>query len=88
MVPISALITASSAPADVRRKLGRITVHGLLAATLALDAQRPDPSWQEWRAVWPTKEDFEDTIPLMWGSQLQELLPPGAKGDWPESPML
>lgn len=88
MAPASVLITASSASAEVRRKLGRITVHGLLAAMLALDAQGPDPSWQEWRVVWPSREDFNNTIPLLWESHWQELLPPGAKGKRPVSVML
>ncbi|KAI9784718.1 MAG: hypothetical protein M1816_000721 [Peltula sp. TS41687] len=79
VVPVSTLITASLVSADVRRKLGRITVHGLLAAILTLDAQRPKSTWQEWRAVWPSRQDFKDTIPLLWESQWPELLPPGAK---------
>jgi hypothetical protein len=31
-----------------------------------------------WRAVLPTKADFEESIPLMWHSSLQALLPPAS----------
>jgi hypothetical protein len=56
-----------------------ITVHGKLAASLALwysDASHDE--YALWQAVWPTSEDFKDTMPIHWNQQLQDLLPRAA----------
>ncbi|KAI0384344.1 SET domain-containing protein [Hypomontagnella monticulosa] len=48
-----------------------ISIHGLLAADLALDASS---KYSAWNAVYPTPEDFL-SIPLLWPSELCALLP-------------
>lgn len=78
-VPAPVVVTAASAPADVSRAIGDITVHGLLAASLALDAQDDSSRWRQWRAMWPSKHDFRQSHPLLWDPKLQNLLPPAAK---------
>ena len=53
-----------------------VTVHGKLAATLAL--WYSDPTHDEyalWQAVWPTEEDFKSTMPIYYNKKLQDLLP-------------
>jgi hypothetical protein len=54
-------------------------VHGKLAAALALWCS--DPKHQEyelWQNVWPTKNDFNSTMPFYYAKELQNLLPPAA----------
>jgi hypothetical protein len=53
-----------------------VTVHGKLAASLAL--WYSDPTHDEyalWQAVWPTEEDFRSTMPIYYNKKLQDLLP-------------
>ncbi|KAJ4384137.1 hypothetical protein N0V86_000982 [Didymella sp. IMI 355093] len=53
-----------------------VTVHGKLAASLAL--WYSDPAHEEyalWQAVWPTEEDFRSTMPIHYNKKLQDLLP-------------
>lgn len=57
-----------------------VTVHGKLAASLAL--WYSDPSHEKyalWQAVWPTKEDFQSTMPIYHNKKLQESLPRAAE---------
>lgn len=57
-----------------------VTVHGKLAASLAL--WYSDPSHGDyalWQAVWPTEEDFRSTMPIYWSKTLQNLLPRAAE---------
>lgn len=78
---MSVIVTASTVPKNITSAIGQITVHGLLAAVLTLDASNNDqPSWQKWRAVWPTYQDFQQSHPLLWDPALQKLLPPAAEG--------
>lgn len=57
-----------------------VTVHGKLAASLAL--WYSDPSHDKyalWQAVWPTEEDFRSTMPIYHNKVLQDLLPRAAE---------
>lgn len=58
------------------RSLGDITVHGLLAADLAMDQSSTRAPW---RAVLPSREEFVESMPLMWDPSLQALLPFASK---------
>jgi hypothetical protein len=49
-----------------------MSVHGLLAADLALDTSE---LYAEWNAVCPNKSDLEASIPLAWALALQSHLP-------------
>ncbi|KAL3420204.1 SET domain-containing protein [Phlyctema vagabunda] len=75
-VPLSALRTVRTVPKLISKAIGKITVHGLLAAHLTLDTS---PHRSTWRAVLPSKRDFEESVPLMWHKDLQALLPQDAK---------
>jgi len=72
-VPDSAMRTVLTVPKSISKPIGAITVQGLLAAELAMDTSEIRAPW---RAVLPTKEDFEESMPLMWHPSLQTLLPP------------
>lgn len=74
--PISALQTAQTIPKSISRAIGTISVNGLLAAEFAMDISETRASW---RAVLPTRADFEESIPFLWHPSLQALLPTGAR---------
>jgi len=73
--PTSALRTVQTVPKSISRLVGTISVNGLLATELAMDTSEVRAPW---RAVLPTKEDFEESMPLMWHPSLQALLPPAS----------
>ncbi|KAH6648781.1 SET domain-containing protein [Truncatella angustata] len=75
-VPTSCLRSIDTVPTAVRSKLPKdISVHGLLAADLALDTS---DKYSIWNAVCPRPEDFT-SMPLLWPVPLQSLLPGPAK---------
>ena len=56
-----------------------MTVHGRLAACLALWYTNQKPhDYRLWQDVWPTREDFEVTMPYFYPQALQALLPHAA----------
>ncbi|OAL57086.1 SET domain-containing protein [Pyrenochaeta sp. DS3sAY3a] len=60
-------------------KVNTTTVHGRLAAALALWYTNTKPnSYGPWQAVWPTATDFKATMPLFYPKALQDLLPDAA----------
>ncbi|RYC64259.1 hypothetical protein CHU98_g1972 [Xylaria longipes] len=72
-VPTNCLRTLSTVPKARLRRLGdtSISVHGILAADLALDASS---KFAPWDAVVPQPEDLVG-MPLTWHPDLQALLP-------------
>lgn len=78
-VPISALRTKDKVPTAIVTNLPKdVTVHGLLAADLALNKAANDTKYSKWQAVVPTEEDILQSMPLTWPASLQSLLPAGA----------
>lgn len=76
-VPTTCLRTTDTVPKALELKLPRsISVHGLLAADLALslDLDPTEDHQAPWNAVCPTPADFA-TMPLQWPAELQALLP-------------
>lgn len=72
-VPTALLRTLDTVPKAITRKLPKdISVHGLLAADLALDRSR---TYKKWNAVVPSKEELDDAVPLAWVPDLQTYLP-------------
>ncbi|KAF2131900.1 SET domain-containing protein [Dothidotthia symphoricarpi CBS 119687] len=56
-----------------------ITVHGKLAASLAIWYSDPShKDYQLWQDVWPTQQDFRSTMPLYYPKAAQDLLPHAA----------
>ena len=75
-IPIRAIRSLHTVPKDLSRKLGsELSIHGLLAAELAL--QRNDTA--DWASLVPQWTDFENTVPMLWPEELQQLLPAEAK---------
>lgn len=78
-VPISALRTKHTVPTTIVASLPKdVTVHGLLAADLALNKAANDTKYTKWQAVVPMVEDIQQSMPLTWPASLQSLLPAGA----------
>lgn len=78
-VPISALRTKDTVPTSIISSLPKdVTVHGLLAADLALNKAANETKYSKWQAVVPTVEDIQQSMPLTWPASLQSLLPAGA----------
>lgn len=75
-VPITALRTVHTVPRSISKALGTITVHGLLAAELSLDASS---TFTLWHAVLPRQDEFSESMPILWNEKLQSLLPEGSK---------
>ncbi|UPK91970.1 hypothetical protein LCI18_002905 [Fusarium solani-melongenae] len=75
-VPLKALRTIDTVPKHISDALHSVSVHGILAAEIALDKS---DDFAVWKTVLPTKEDLESGMPMMWPSELQLLLPRRAK---------
>jgi hypothetical protein len=56
------------------------TVQGTIAAALTNLADDSERYYKSWETVWPTKEDFEQSMPICWSEELQALLPVATKG--------
>ena len=70
-VPASVLLTVNTIPKDFCKLHRGITVHGLLASFLAFggsDTLRYSP----WRNTWPSMQDFQGSMPLLWPSCMRE----------------
>ncbi|KAK8204772.1 hypothetical protein IWZ00DRAFT_85305 [Phyllosticta capitalensis] len=75
-VPAKALLTIESKPVqDAGLPTGEdATVHGRLAAYLAMMHADEQVDWDVWRRVWPTQESFEESMPLCWDEREKECL--------------
>ncbi|KAI1097734.1 SET domain-containing protein [Jackrogersella minutella] len=75
-VPTACLRSIDTVRKPIIRHLPKsISIHGLLAADLALDGSA---KYALWNAVCPTPDDFV-TMPLVWPQELRKLLPPAAR---------
>ncbi|KAI1398597.1 SET domain-containing protein [Hypoxylon fuscum] len=75
-VPTPCLRSIDTVRQSIIRHLPKsITIHGLLAADLALDTSS---KFAVWNAVCPTPTDFH-SMPLVWPRELQKFLPPSAR---------
>ncbi|KAK7513322.1 uncharacterized protein IWZ02DRAFT_78687 [Phyllosticta citriasiana] len=67
-VPAKALLTVETKHVkDAALPSGEdSTVHGRLAAYLTMMHADDAVEWDVWRRVWPTRESFEESMPLCW----------------------
>ncbi|KAH6874898.1 hypothetical protein B0T10DRAFT_610456 [Thelonectria olida] len=75
-VPMKSLRTIDTVPKHITKALNGVSVHGILAAEMALDDSE---DFKTWRTVLPTREDLEAGMPMMWPKELQDLLPSRAR---------
>ena len=73
-MPLQALLSVQSVPADFRRKHEDISVHGLLASYLAFAPQAQD-SQGAWIATWPSRESMRASMPFYWPEESKDQLP-------------
>lgn len=76
----TSLITVASPSVGSQKFPHNATVHGRLAAYLALRYEDRNCDYRPWQDVWPRREEFEEIQPVLWGSEVQQLLPHAAKG--------
>jgi hypothetical protein len=85
-------------PSFVNKFVDGIPVHGLIAAFLTHGNPNLLKKYEPWCKVWPSRRDFEDTMPILWPECLRAsnsisrryhsssshpvLLPPAASGLW------
>ncbi|KAL7936460.1 hypothetical protein V8C35DRAFT_295550 [Trichoderma chlorosporum] len=76
-VPIEVIRSLHTVPEQIIQKLPKdMSLHGLLAADLALGQSTTPTVWQ---SSFPTLQDFEATTPFLWHEDLQRLLPRASK---------
>ena len=93
-MPASVLLSIKSLPDSFREKHEPLSVHGLLASFLAFGTDE-SRDYEPWKASWPSVEDYERTMPLLWPLTVRENLhhnpahesmcfplPPAVGGRW------
>lgn len=79
-MPISALRTKDTVPSTISKALPKdSTIHGLLAADMALNHPQNTNEYAKWNAVVPSREDIQLSMPLTWPDALQSRLPTASK---------
>ncbi|KAF2747449.1 SET domain-containing protein [Sporormia fimetaria CBS 119925] len=56
-----------------------LSVHGRLAAYLALRCNDENFEYKAWRDTWPSIREFRQILPIYWSDEAQDLLPHAAK---------
>lgn len=88
-VPLSTMLTIDCVPREfVDRFPHETSVHGILAAFLTHGDARLLEHWALWRKIWPSRQDFQESLPVLWPEcpgtydKGQLTLPPSASGQW------
>ncbi|KAF2741527.1 SET domain-containing protein [Polyplosphaeria fusca] len=75
----NSLISVTSSSVRSHDFAANATVHGKLAAFLALEYANKSSRHHQWQEVWPTQAEFSTILPINWPKKLQNLLPHAAK---------
>lgn len=90
-VPLKAMFTIDCVPASFRDKFPEGTpVHAIFAAFLTQGDPEDLEKYSLWKKTWPTRQDFEDSMPILWPQPLRTpnnpqqstLLPPSISNSW------
>lgn len=89
------MFTVNSIPSSFIGKFPNgISVHGILAAFLTHGEPDDLEKYDLWRQTWPTRQDFEDSMPILFPGSLRasnnecdasdqpSFLPPSISGHW------
>jgi hypothetical protein len=76
----TSLISMASPSVRTYKFPANCTVHGRLAAFLALGYGDEEAEHRPWQDVWPSMREFEVGLPLHWDEKACGLLPHAAKG--------
>ncbi|KAF9888406.1 hypothetical protein FE257_008684 [Aspergillus nanangensis] len=94
-VPLKEMLTIERVPDTLRSKFPDGTsVHAILAAFLTNGDTKDLEEYELWRKTWPTRQDFEDSMPILWPHSVKgfnsrdsnHLLPPSISGTWNNIP--
>ncbi|KAL2853907.1 hypothetical protein BJY01DRAFT_232081 [Aspergillus pseudoustus] len=81
-VPQRVMLTVEAVPSSFASKFPEKTpVHAILAAFLCNGEPDGLEPYQVWRKTWPSRQDFEDCMPILWPENTY-LLPPSISGHW------
>jgi hypothetical protein len=70
------MLTLETIPSAFKTKFDEsITNHGLIAAFLYRGGDETVSKYAPWWAVWPTLQDFEETMPMLWPEELKYRIP-------------
>ncbi|KAF2265383.1 SET domain-containing protein [Lojkania enalia] len=75
----TSLITVASPSVRAHKLPQNSSIHGRLAAFLALEYSNQTSEHRIWQDVWPTQEEFQTILPYCWPKKVQTLLPDTAK---------
>lgn len=89
-VPRSTILSIENIPSTFREPFQEgIPLQGLMAAYLIHGDRELLQKYDLWRAVWPSRADLEDELPVLWPEKLRRandisgiLIPPAASGQW------
>ncbi|KAK2753759.1 hypothetical protein FQN55_000122 [Onygenales sp. PD_40] len=94
-VPIKAMLTIEHIPSAFRKKFPEDIATQALYAAYFCFAQETREKFSLWQTVWPSRQDFDDSIPLIWPKHLKgesssdsdlalccPPLPPAISGRW------
>lgn len=91
-VPLKAMLTIERVPASFTSRFPAGTpVHAIVAAFLTNGNAEDLSPYELWRKTWPSRQDFEDSMPILWPSSLRvpggqasgaTVLPPSISGAW------
>ncbi|KAF7717287.1 Uncharacterized protein PECH_007566 [Penicillium ucsense] len=78
-VPTSVILTMEKLPLEFKHQFPEGTaVQTILAAYFTCGDDEELEQYALWRRAWPTRQDFEDSLPLLWPKELGGL-------SWPDS---
>ncbi|KAJ5333114.1 uncharacterized protein N7506_006897 [Penicillium brevicompactum] len=88
-VPVSTMLNIDSIPEGFADRFpSTASNHSILAAFLTHGDPKLLEQWDLWRKIWPSMQDFADSLPSMWlegsspSSELEIPLPPSISGKW------
>ena len=71
-MPASALLTVNAIPENFKALHQGISIHGLLASYLAFGSH--GTKYTSWKATWPSLQDFQESMPILWPEIVREPL--------------
>jgi hypothetical protein len=77
------MLTTERIPSSFTSKFpDGIPTHALYAAFLTHGDPEDLNEYEAWRKTWPSRQDFEDSMPILWPESLQNFLPPSISSNW------
>ncbi|PWY82250.1 ribosomal N-lysine methyltransferase [Aspergillus heteromorphus CBS 117.55] len=86
-VPHKTMFTPTRIPVSFRNKFPAATpTHVLYAAYFTHGSPEDLRPYALWRDTWPTRSDFEESMPILWPDTSPSLLPPSISSHWTTIP--